>query len=550
MPALISLLYGVAAVFGAAFAVVELRMLLRFLRNRDRIRAGAASGPADEPGGRDRRPPTVTIQLPLYNERTSAERIVRAAAAQDYPRERFDIQVLDDSTDETSEIVARVVEELRAEGVAIEHLRRTDRTGYKAGALTEGLRRSDAELVALFDADFVPEPDFLARVAAGGAFDDPDVAFVQARWAWESDVRGLLPSALALLLDRHFAIQKPTRAFAGNVMTFNGSAGIWRRSAIDEAGGWTADTLTEDLDLSYRCALRGWKGRYFADVRVANELPDHMRAFKLQQRRWAKGNAQCFRKLTTRVMSSRGVVRDRLDEAFILAGYAIHPLLLASVLLWPWAVLHVDRRLFLGLQALMSLGMVAALVSFLLTIRERDGRLSMRAVGELVFGMGVGMGLMVNNTVGQIEGLVRSGGEFLRTPKRAAASTPHPRGRTVRTRARRASTHPRGPAPIRLAAAGAAGGGAGRSAGPRAAAILADGDALERLATLAAAAPRAYALPLDWTFFAEILVLGYCLGGAALLVQAGEGMWAFPMVMWAACMALMVQQQMHAARPS
>src|SRR5690606_20293325 len=205
---------------------------------------------------------------------------------------------------------------------------------------------------------------------------------------------------------------------------------------------------------------------------------------------------------------------------------------------------------FLGLQALMSLGMVAALVSFLLTIRERDGRLSMRAVGELEFGMGVGMGLMVNNTVGQIEGLVRSGGEFLRTPKRAAASAPHPRGRTVRTRARRASTHPRGPAPTRLAAAGAPGGGAGRSAGSRAAAILADGDALERLATLAAAAPRAYALPLDWTFFAEILVFGYCLGGAALLVQAGEGLWAFPMVMWAACMALMVQQQMHAARPS
>src|SRR5690606_33246239 len=452
---------------------------------------------------------------------------VRAAAAQDYPRDRFDIQVLDDSTDETSEIVARVVEELQAEGVAIEHLRRTNRTGYKAGALTEGLRRSDAELVALFDADFVPEPDFLSRVAAGGAFDDPDVAFVQARWAWESDVRGLLPSALALLLDRHFAIQKPTRAFAGNVMTFNGSAGIWRRSAIDEAGGWTSDTLTEDLDLSYRCALKGWKGRYLRDVLVSNELPGHMRAFKLQQRRWAKGNAQCFRKLTRRVVASRGVVLDRLDEAFMLAGYAIHPLLIMSLVLWPSAVLYVDRTLFWFLQGLMSLGMIAALLSFLVTIRERDAGFSARAIGELLFGMGVGMGLMVNNTVGQIHGFVRSGGEFVRTAKGAGAA---------RLRAGRAGQ----PGTVAAAPGGGAGGGVGawasRALAAAGAASGTRGPASTPTAPVATSgAPRpvptagarsqGYASPLDWTFFAEILVMAYCVAGAAFLIQAGEGFW-------------------------
>lgn len=516
MPALISLLYGVAAVFGAAFAVIELRMLYRFLRNRGAIRAGVSSSAQErhaESGAQEDAPPSVTIQLPLYNERTSAEQIVRAAAAQDYPRDRFDIQVLDDSTDETTEIVGAIVDELRGEGVRIEHIHRTHRHGYKAGALSEGLERTDAEFLALFDADFVPEPTFLRRLLVDARpFDDPAVAFVQARWSWRGQTEGLLPSALALLLDRHFSIQKPTQEFVGNVTTFNGSAGIWRRRAIDDAGGWTADTLTEDLDLSYRCALRGWHGRYLQDVHVANELPEHMRAFKLQQRRWSKGNAQCFRKLTGRVVGSKGMVRDRLDEAFVLAGYAIHPLLLMSLILWPWAVLNVNRVLFWGLQGLMSLGMIAALLSFLITIRERDARWSLRSVGEVLFGMGVGMGLMVNNTVGQIQGFLQSGGEFMRTPKGSQNAGPD-----------EATGDPLDNAP-------------GPSGSP--------GRAQAVATRPVRAKPRAYGSPLDWTFFAELLVMGYCVLGAAFLIQAGEAFWSVPMFMWALCMGLMVQQQM------
>jgi cellulose synthase/poly-beta-1,6-N-acetylglucosamine synthase-like glycosyltransferase len=488
MPILITLLYGTAALLGAAFAFVELRMLWRFLRNRAAIRSMVRSRERTAAAGDARVAPSVTIQIPLYNERTAAEQIILAAAAQEYPRDRFDIQVLDDSTDETREIVARLVEGVRVTGISIEHVQRERRDGYKAGALAEGLKRSRSELLAVFDADFAPEASFLRRlVLEERAFDDPKIAFVQTRWSWGADDR-LLPSALGLLLDRHYFVQKPTRAFVGNVTTFNGSGGIWRRKAIDEAGGWASDTLTEDLDLSYRCALAGWSGRYMHDVMVLNELPGHMRAFKLQQRRWARGNAQCFRKLTGRVMASGGLLRDRWDEAFMLAGYAIHPLLLASLLLWPWAVLYVPRVLFWVMQGFMSLGMIVAFLSFMITLRERDQTLSIGSLAQVVTGLCVGMGLMVNNTVGQIQGFARSGGEFARTPKGL---------RAVKNRA---------------------------------------------LEALGSAQP--YSSPLHWTFYAELLVIAYCGASTAFLIQQGEALWSLPMIFWGICLGLMVQQQM------
>jgi cellulose synthase/poly-beta-1,6-N-acetylglucosamine synthase-like glycosyltransferase len=495
MSQLITVLYVMAALTGAAFALVELRLLVRFLRNRKAIRKTVRSGAgARVAAGAGRAapdgPPTVTIQIPLYNERTSAEAVIRAAAGQDYPRERFDIQVLDDSTDETSSIVAQVVESVRAEGVRIEHIRREERVGYKAGALAEGLGRSDAEFVAVFDADFTPHARFLSRLLVEEvAFDEDDVAFVQTRWAWSEKERGPFQSALALLLDRHFYIQKPTRAFLGDVTTFNGSGGIWRRAAIDAAGGWSADTLTEDLDLSYRCALKGWRGRYLHDVAVESELPGHMRAFKLQQRRWARGNAQCFRKLYRKVMGSQGMIRDRWEEAFLLAGYAIHPILVANLVLWPWAVLYVDRAFFWVMQGLMSLVTLVAPLSFLLTLRERGERLSLSSVGHLLAGLCVGIGLMVNNTVGQVVGFVAGKGEFTRTPKKV-----------------------RSPSDGTLRALGA---------------------------------DRPYTLGLDWTVFLEMSLVGYAAFGAGLLVSRGEALWALPLLFWGMCLALVVQLQVR-----
>lgn len=488
MQALITVLYSVAAILASAFAFVELRMLWQFLRNRRAIRAsfeGAAAIPSPE----DASPaPRVTIQIPLYNERTTAEQIIRAAAAQDYPRDRFDIQVLDDSTDETREIVACAVEKVRHTGVRIEHIHRTNRRGYKAGALAEGMEKTDADFLALFDADFVPEPSFLRRLLIEErAFDDPKVAFVQARWAFGGKGKNLFSSALALLIDRHFFVQKPTRAYVGNVTAFNGSAGIWRRQAVEDAGGWSAETLTEDLDLSYRCALRGWRGAYVHRVAVVNEIPGHMRAFKMQQHRWAKGNAQCFKTLTRKVMAAKGVLRDRWDEAFLLAGYAIHPILLTNLLLWPWAVLYMDRALFWVLQMLMGVAILVAPVSFAITVIERDGRWSLQSLGEIVAGICVGIGLMVNNSAGQLQGFAALGGEFVRTPK-ANLAVPTP--------------------------------------------------------AKAAPGPRLYTSPLHWTFFAELAVIGYCLFGTALLFERGEGLWAIPLLFWAMCLGLVVQMQM------
>lgn len=501
MTAPITVLFGVAAVLSAAFGLMELRMLARFLKNRREIRRVTGALGNDAPEGDVGEPPTVTIQIPLYNERTAAEQIVRAAAAQTYPADRFDIQVLDDSTDETTEIVARVTEQLRAEGVRVRHLHRAERDGYKAGALAEGLEASDAEFVAVFDADFVPDPDFLRKMLIERrVFDDATVAFAQARWAWDADERkSWLTRVLSLLLDRHFLIQKPVRAWARNVTTFNGSGGIWRRAAIDDAGGWASDTLTEDLDLSYRCALNGWRGRYLEDVKVVNELPNHVRAFKLQQRRWAKGTAQCLRKLIGRVMGSGDRVTDRWEELTLLAGYAIHPLLLTCLFLWPWAVLYVDRTLFWVMQALMALGIVAAAVSMLLTARERDGRLSFGGVREVVSGLMLGVGIMINNTVGQLEGLVESGGEFVRTPKKAHAPTS-------------AAATPDRPDPAPTPSA------------------------------------EGYATPLHWTFFAEVGVMVYCAWGLLFLVQSGEPLWAIAMGSWGLCIGLVVVQQIVRSR--
>lgn len=489
MSSLITVLYGVAALTGAAFAAMEFRMLWRFVRNRQAIRDIVTSRPrAPQADAGDDVFPFVTIQLPLYNERRAAEQIIRAASAQDYPKDRFDIQVLDDSNDETIEIATRTVEDVKAQGVRIELIRRTDRVGYKAGALSEGLRQSNAEFVAVFDADFVPDPSFLrTTLIERDGFEHPDVAFVQTRWAWSEPIRGFLASSLALLLDRHFFVQKPTRAFIGNVATFNGSGGIWRRKAIDEAGGWSAETLTEDLDLSYRCALRGWRGRYLRDVPVVSELPADMRAFKQQQHRWAKGNAQCFRLLTSRVLSARGVLKDRLDETFLLAGYAIHPILLTNLLLWPWAVLYMDRTVFWIVQAMMALIIFVAPVSFALTVIERDERLSLRSVTQIVSSVCVGIGLMVNNTVGQIQGFLSTGGEFVRTPK---------------------AHH------------------------------------LRSEVTPEHAAPDVYHVPLHWSFFMELFVIAYCLVSTIVLMNAGEALWAVPLAFWAICLGIVVQQQL------
>ena len=235
--------------------------------------------------------PAVTVQLPIYNERNVAERVIRAAASMDYPRDRLEIQVLDDSVDETKQIIDRLVERLAREGLDIKAVRREDRDGYKAGALAHGTALARGEFLAVFDADFVPGPDFLRR-ALPPFLADSRIAFVQTRWGHLNRGENILTICLALGIDGHFLVEQPARAKSGLFMNFNGTAGVWRRQAIEDAGGWSSRTLTEDLDLSYRVLLAGWKPCYIEDVTVPSELPATITGAKSQQFRWAKGSIQ------------------------------------------------------------------------------------------------------------------------------------------------------------------------------------------------------------------------------------------------------------------
>src|SRR5712692_8414861 len=271
--------------------------------------------------------PAVTVQLPLFNERYVARRLLEAVGRLDYPAQRLEIQVLDDSTDETSAIVAEAARGLTTRGVTVRHLRRTDRTGFKAGALAAGLREARGEFIAIFDADFVPPPDFLTKTIPH--FADPTVAVVPSRWGHLNRDFSLLTLAQSLGIDGHFGVEQPARCWGNLLLNFNGTAGVWRRTAIEDAGGWAHDTLTEDLDLSYRAQLAGWRFVFDPTLVVPAELPESMAAFRSQQHRWAKGALQTARKLLP------GVARAPLpwhvkQEAFVhLTANATYPLLLA-----------------------------------------------------------------------------------------------------------------------------------------------------------------------------------------------------------------------------
>ena len=234
--------------------------------------------------------PKVTIQIPLYNEKFVVARIIDRVAAIDYPKDRLQIQVIDDSTDESVQIAAERVAFHKALGFDIDHVRRSNRIGYKAGALADAMESVTGEFIAIFDADFLPEPDFLMKTL--GQFDSPDVGLVQTRWSYLNSKSNRLTQLQTVMLDAHFGVEQVTRFGKGVYFNFNGTAGIWRKSTIEDAGGWKSDTLTEDTDLSYRAQLKGWKFVYCPDVACPSEIPETMRAFKIQQHRWAKGTIE------------------------------------------------------------------------------------------------------------------------------------------------------------------------------------------------------------------------------------------------------------------
>jgi cellulose synthase/poly-beta-1,6-N-acetylglucosamine synthase-like glycosyltransferase len=367
--------------------------------------------------------PMVTTQIPIYNEANVAERALRAAAAIDYPRDRHEIQVLDDSTDETRDIVDLAAAELRAAGHRIAVVRRERRTGFKAGALAAGLETAAGEFIAIFDADFVPPTRFL-RDALPFFFQDARLALVQGRWGHLNDLESPLTRAQAIAIDGHFMVEQSARTFNGLLMNFNGTGGLWRRAAIADAGGWTADTLTEDLDLSYRAQLAGWHMHYVSELEVPGELPAGLAAFKSQQFRWAKGSIQTAGKLLGRIWRSERSGWVKLQASLHLTHYAVHPLMLLTALLALPALAGVSGREmgFLGAPALvMVLAIIAPNSMYLVGQRSLyPGWLwRLRWLPALSC---LGIGISASNSRAVFEAIIGRPSEFVRTPKRGDRS--------------------------------------------------------------------------------------------------------------------------------
>lgn len=365
----------------------------------------------------------VLVQLPIYNEGEVAERLIESAARLDHPADRLWIQVLDDSDDGTAARSARAVQAWRARGVPIEHLQRAQRSGFKAGALAAGLAAACApsdeapEVVAIFDADFEIPRDFLVRALP--AFTEPGVGMVQARWAFRNEQRNLLTRVQALLLDGHFGVEHRARAAAGRFFNFNGTAGVWRVAAIHDAGGWRADTITEDLDLSIRAWLRGWRFVYLDDLRVPSVLPETMRAFKIQQDRWVSGSLQTARLHLGRVLSSRLPIAQKLDLCLGLTGNLTYVLLLFLALTVPLAVfLRLDGSASLLLWSDVPFFLLATGSVALFYGAARGARSWASFLGVLLPAlMGLGLGLSLHNARAVARGLAGGPRRFERTPK-------------------------------------------------------------------------------------------------------------------------------------
>ena len=362
--------------------------------------------------------PLVTIQLPVYNEKYVIERLIDAVVEIDYPREKLEIQLLDDSTDETSGIIYQKLEWLEKFGLDIKHIRRDNRKGFKAGALAEALGVAKGEFIAIFDSDFVPEPDFLRKTLP--YFQDAHVGVVQTRWGHINKNYSLITELQAFALDAHFSIEQSARNSAGSFINFNGTCGVWRKSCIVDSGGWSADTLTEDLDLSYRAQLKGWKFKYLEDVVTPGELPVVMPVIKLQQYRWNKGGAETARKLAREILRSPLTARQKLHALLHLFNSSVFvAVLVAALFSLPVLYFKNDHP---GINALFHLGSIfflgfLSVAFFYWTATQRfypdTNRFFLLFPAFLI----ISMGLSLHNGLAVIEGWLGIRTPFKRTPK-------------------------------------------------------------------------------------------------------------------------------------
>jgi cellulose synthase/poly-beta-1,6-N-acetylglucosamine synthase-like glycosyltransferase len=393
----------------AVYGVHRYHLVYLYLKNRHKVA---------KPAGRFESLPRVTVQLPVYNELYVVERLIEAACQIRYPRHLLQIQVLDDSTDGTTEIVACTVAAQKAVGFDIEHIHRQNRDGFKAGALENGLRSATGEYIAIFDADFLPAPNFLEDVIH--YFTDEKTGMIQVRWGHINRDYSLLTQVESVMLDGHFMIEHGGRHLSGRFFNFNGTAGIWRRQAIETSGGWEHDTLTEDTDLSYRAQMKGWKFIYLPHIVCPAELPVEMNSFKTQQFRWAKGLVQTGMKLLPGILRSNLPLRVKTEAFFHLTANIAYPLMIAlAFLLLPATIVRFNQGWFQMLYIDLPLWLLStASVSTFYMVAQRelypDWR---RRLKYLPFLMACGIGLSVSNSKAVLEAILGIKTAFKRTPK-------------------------------------------------------------------------------------------------------------------------------------
>jgi len=413
---IILVIYGLCLLLIFFYSVIQLSLAIAYVKNKKKQQS-RVTPPFDLANA-----PKVTVQLPMFNEMYVAERIIETCAEIDYPRDKFQIQVLDDSTDETKDIIANKCAEVAARGINIQHIHRTDRTGYKAGALDCAMEKVEGEFIAIFDADFVPSKDFLLRTIP---YFTENVGVVQTRWGHLNKDYSLLTELQAFGLNGHFAIEQGGRNVSGHYINFNGTAGVWRRATIDDAGGWEHDTITEDLDLSYRAQMKGWRFVYLEEVESPAELPITMSALKSQQHRWMKGGAEVFIKMWKRLATTKGLkIGDRIHGLAHLFNSSVFVFILILSLL-SLAVLHIKDS-FSDLNIYIKYGMYFFSSTIFLafyywnSFRDKRGNFFgdlFRFLGRFVQFLTVSMALGLSNAVAVIEGYLGIKSSFVRTPK-------------------------------------------------------------------------------------------------------------------------------------
>jgi cellulose synthase/poly-beta-1,6-N-acetylglucosamine synthase-like glycosyltransferase len=416
------ILYGIALLLIFFYSALQLSLAISYLKTkRERDTRKRPDFDYDKL-------PVVTVQLPVYNELYVVERLIETVSQFDYPREKFEIQVLDDSTDETVDVIAKKVAEVKARGIDIVHIHRTNRKGFKAGALEEAQVVAKGEFIAIFDADFLPNPNFLLETIP--YFNSDDIGVVQTRWSHINKKFSLLTELQAFGLNAHFSIEQGGRNAAGHYINFNGTGGVWRKATINDAGGWEHDTLTEDLDLSYRAQMKGWRFVYLEHVTAPAELPVAMTALKNQQFRWTKGGAECFRKMSGRLFTTKGLkINDRIHGLAHLFNSSVFVFILATALL-SLPVLYIkvqmpeyNNILMVGSFFILSTIFLAFYYWTSYKDKTRNKFVSfIKFIGRFLQFLTVSMGMSLHNTIAVIEGYMGIKSSFVRTPKFNIAS--------------------------------------------------------------------------------------------------------------------------------